>query len=87
MEDIEEMRREMRRMNSSDGIRSLEIDFDKEILKINGQEVKERIVIVSLPGPEGYKYKKAFNMNNERISGSREVIDVCYYRTANDSKP
>lgn len=46
----------MRRMNSSDGIRSLEIDFDKEILKINGQEVKERIVIVSLPGPEGYKY-------------------------------
>ena len=77
----------MRRMNSSDGIRSLELDFDKEILKINGQEVKERIVIVSLPGPEGYKYKKAFNMNNERISGSREVIDVCYYRTANDSKP
>ena len=59
----------------------------KEILKIIGQEVKERIVIVSLPGPEGYKYKKAFNMNNERISGSREVIDVCYYRTANDSKP
>ena len=49
--------------------------------------MKERIVIVSLPGPEGYKYKKAFNMNNERISGSREVIDVCYYRTANDSKP
>ena len=47
----------MRRMNSSDGIRSLEIDFDKEILKINGQEVKERIVIVSLPGPEGIQYE------------------------------
>ena len=38
----------MRRMNSSDGSRSLEIDFDKEILKINGQEVKERIGMASI---------------------------------------
>ena len=74
-------------MNLSDGIRSLEIDLDKEILKINGQKVTDESIIVALPGPEGYKYKKAFNMKNEQIHGSRGMIDVCYCGTTNDNKP
>ena len=75
-------------MNLSTGIRSLEIDFDKEILKINGDEVTDEIIIVALPGPEeGYKYKKAFNMANKQIPGSRAMIDVCCYSVTNGNKP
>lgn len=74
------------RANLSDGIRSLEIDLDKEILKINGQKVTDESILVALPGPEGYRYKKAFNMKNEQIPGRRGVIDVCYY-SATNNKP
>ena len=43
-------------------IRSLEVDFDKGTLRINGEELKESPVIVVLPGPEdGFPYRKLFN--------------------------
>ncbi len=40
-------------------IRSLEVDIDKGILKINGQDVKEP-TIVTLPGPEGWPLQRLF---------------------------
>lgn len=55
-------------------IRSLEIDLDKEILKINGKEFKETPIIVTLPGPEeNFPYKMLFN--NESASGQKEECD------------
>ncbi|WP_270427576.1 hypothetical protein [Blautia massiliensis (ex Durand et al. 2017)] len=41
-------------------IRSIRIDFDKDILKINGKKVKKS-VIVTLPGPDGWPIQKMFN--------------------------
>ena len=41
-------------------IRSIKIDFDKDILEINGKKV-EKPVIVTLPGPYGWPIQKMFN--------------------------
>lgn len=41
-------------------IRSIKIDFDKDILKVNGKKV-EKSVIVTLPGPDGWPIQKMFN--------------------------
>ncbi len=41
-------------------IRSIKIDFDKDILEINGKKV-EKPVIVTLPGPDGWPIQKMFN--------------------------
>lgn len=41
-------------------IRSIRIDFGKDILKINGKKVKKS-VIVTLPGPDGWPIQKMFN--------------------------
>lgn len=55
-------------------IRKLEIDFDSDVLKINGQEIKEIPVIVTLPGPENdFPFRKLFNAKIE--SEKKEVID------------
>lgn len=41
-------------------IRSLEVDIDEEILRINGKEVKEK-VLVTLPGPDGWPLQRMHN--------------------------
>ena len=41
-------------------IRSLEADIDRDILKINGREVQEPVV-VTFPGPDGWSLQKLFN--------------------------
>ena len=41
-------------------IRSIKIDFDKDILEINGKKA-EKPVIVTLPGPDGWPIQKMFN--------------------------
>ena len=41
-------------------VRSIKIDFDKDILEINGEKVEEP-VIVTLPGPDGWPIQKMFN--------------------------
>lgn len=56
------------------GIRNLEVDFNKGGLKINGKELKESPVIVTLPGPEErFPYQKLFNP--ELATGSKEECD------------
>lgn len=68
-------------------IRSLEIDFDKDILKINREDIKDRPVVVALPGPEGWMLRKLFNPELE-ISGPEKCdrINVSY-EPASSSKP
>lgn len=41
-------------------IRSIKVDFDKDILEINGKKV-EKSVIVTLPGHDGWPIQKMFN--------------------------
>lgn len=41
-------------------IHSIRIDFDKDILEINGKKV-EKPVIVTLPGPDEWPIQKMFN--------------------------
>lgn len=41
-------------------IRSFEVDIDKGILKINGKKVEDPM-IVTLPGPDGWPLRRAFN--------------------------
>ncbi len=60
-------------------IRSLEVDFNKDILKINGKEIKDRPAIVTLPGPEGWPLRKVFNAELMPGSPGRcDRINVAY---------
>lgn len=53
---------------------SLEIDFDNNILKINGKEITDVPVIVTLPGlTENLPYRKLFNSN--LATGKQEECD------------
>lgn len=55
-------------------IKKLEVDFDKGILRVNGKELKESPVIVTLPGPEEcFPYRKLFN--SELMNSHREECD------------
>lgn len=55
-------------------IRNLEVDFDRGILRINGKEIKESPIIVTLPGPEdSFPYQKLFNP--ELVTGRKEECD------------
>ena len=47
-----------------ESIRTLVIDIDKGILKVNGQNVKET-VIVTLPGPDGWPLQRMFNPKSD----------------------
>lgn len=53
-------------------IRSIRIDFDKNILEINGEPYKEN-TIVTLPGPDGWSFRKVFNIPDS--VGSKEECD------------
>lgn len=69
-------------------IRTLEIDFDKGILKCNGKSYTERPVIVTLPGPDdNFKYSKLFNEN--LATGNKEEYDrlEVTYTEAVNNKP
>ncbi len=55
-------------------IRRLEVDFDKGILKINGKELKEYPITVTLPGPEErFPYRRLFNPG--LATGHKEECD------------
>lgn len=41
-------------------IRSLEVDFDRGVLRVNGKEVTEQ-TLVYLPGPDGWELSRLFN--------------------------
>lgn len=55
-------------------IRSLEIDFDRKLLKINGERIKDIPVMVTLPGSENrFPYRQI--MNCELATGNKEECD------------
>ena len=47
-------------------IRSLEVDIDKGILKINGQDA-DTPTIVTLPGPEGWPLQRLFALSTDAL--------------------
>lgn len=53
-------------------IRSIKINFDKDILEINGKKV-EKPVIVTLPGPYGWPIQKLFNSENNMLERSKQI--------------
>ena len=55
-------------------IRSLEIDFDRDVLNVNGKEVTEQ-TLVYLPGPNGWELSRLFNPDPS-IRGAKSVIKV-----------
>lgn len=59
-------------------IRSLEIDIDKNLLKINGEEIKETPIIASLPGPDGWKLKKVFNHDKHFSKEECDKLKITY---------
>ncbi len=63
-------------------IRSLEIDFDRDLLKINGKEIKEIPVLVTLPGPEkGYPYRMLFNSEKATDkTKTNDKLEVSYIK-------
>lgn len=50
-------------------IRSLKVDFDNNILEINGKPYKKKTTVL-LPASEGWKFSKLFN-GNENNSGEK----------------
>lgn len=54
-------------------IRSLEIDFDRDVLKVNDKEVTEQ-TLVYLPGPNGWELSRLFNLDPS--SQTKTVIKV-----------
>lgn len=60
-------------------IRSLKIDLDKDVLEINGKQIKDQSVIVVLPGPEGWPLSKLFNARStvENLK-EHDVLKVTY---------
>lgn len=65
-------------------IRSLTIDFDREVLEINGETIGDSPVIVSIPGFDGWVEEKLFNPH--LASGIREDCDrlsVTYEKSKN----
>lgn len=54
-------------------IRSLEVDFDRDVLKVNGKEVTEQ-TLVYLPGPNGWELSRLFNPDPSVLAKS--VIKV-----------
>ena len=72
---LEEYREDSYQQSDLGEIRSLEVDIDKEILRINGKEVKEK-VLVTLPGPEGWPLQRIYNP--EQV-GECKKIDVSVF--------
>lgn len=55
-------------------VKTLEINFERDILKVNGLNIVDRPVIVTLPGVDGWKKRKLFNA--ELATGNPEECDL-----------
>lgn len=60
-------------------INKFEVDIDAGILKINGKDYKEKPIVVTLPGPEGWPQARLFNAKKVTgIPGGCDEIIVSY---------
>lgn len=65
-------------------IRSLEIDFKENILKVNNRPITDRPIIVDLPGPDGYELKMLCNPELATGNpGECDIIKVTYEKNTN----
>lgn len=62
-------------------IRSLEADFDRGVLKINGKEVTEP-TLVYVPGPDGWELSRLFNPDPS--TQAKSVIKVAADKVNNN---
>ena len=58
-------------------IRSIKIDFDNNVLEINGKPYKKK-TIVSLPTSDGWKIRKLFNGDENSIEENSDCLDVSF---------
>ncbi len=65
-------------------IRSIEIDLDTKILKINGKKT-ERPVKAKLPGPDGWPYYIGFNTQKGLDQEGCDELEISY-KEANQLK-
>lgn len=56
-------------------IRSIKIDFDNNILEINGKPYKKK-TIVNLPSSDGWKLKKLFNGDENNFNEKSDCLEV-----------
>lgn len=63
-------------------MKSIEIDFKRNILKIDGEAMTEKPIIVTLPGEEDWSVQKLFN--SHLVNGKPEACDklVISYQSA-----
>lgn len=76
---LETMEESYRKRGKEMCIRSLEADIDRNILKINGREVQEPVV-VTFPGPDGWPLQKLFNADPAN-PGKHKQIDITVNNT------
>ena len=60
-------------INDSEQISSLDVDLSKDELIINGKAIKDRPVVVTLPGPDGWPVCKLYNP--KLATGKQEECD------------
>ncbi len=58
-------------------IRSIHIDFDNNILEINGKPHKKK-TIVNLPASDGWKFRKLFNGDESNAEEKSDCLNVEY---------
>lgn len=73
----EQLIEELNKEGDALGIRSIRIDFDNDVLEINGEPYKKK-TIVSLPASDGWKFRKLFNgdENNAEKASDRLNVDL-----------
>ena len=58
-------------------IRSIRINFDNDVLEINGEPYKKK-TIVSLPASDGWNFRKVFNGNENNAEEKSDCLIVSF---------
>ena len=58
-------------------IRSIKIDFDNNVLEINGKPYKKKTIAI-LPGSDGWSLRKLFNGDENNMDEKSDCLEVSY---------
>ncbi|MEE1219538.1 MAG: hypothetical protein U0L20_06415 [Ruminococcus sp.] len=58
-------------------MRSLKVDFDNNILEINGKPYKKKTIVL-LPASDGWKFSKLFNGNENNSGEKSDRLEVSF---------
>lgn len=70
-------------------IRKLELDIDKEVLKVNGEIFKTPVKLIS-PGPSGWPLEKIYNVEEAKssIEKGKKLSELeIHFHEASDDAP